>query len=423
MTVGRKLLVGAVALSGMLAAVPASADVQAGDVKAGVDAWAKGDYPRAITEWRPLAVAGDADAQFNLAQAYKLGRGVPLDPALAESWFRKAALQGHVQAADNYGLALFQAGKKTDALPWLQKSVAHGEPRAQLVLGTMLFNGDAVSRDFPRAYALMTRASAGAAIRLAGAGADGPVYIADRPREGHCAGPAICGAVDAPGAGRGTGPGDGSCGDRADAGGAITDRRHASPVQTAAEFASCARSRAYAGAGTREAGTVQACACAFDGQLAGTARGVPGSGQCGDAVEQSSRQAARCTALLREGQRRHAAPGRRLRVEGGRYAGLFGGGRAVRDRCALTGCSGTRYLWRGCANVLSDPGAGVRVTDLHRDQAAMPRLSDRGQRERMFDGRHRLPADAPHLRASRACEDCGTSGPQRRRAGALTVGQ
>jgi cell division septation protein DedD len=171
MTVGRKLLVGAVALSGMLATVPASGDVQAGadakagdvkagDVKAGVDAWAKGDYPRAITEWRPLAVAGDADAQFNLAQAYKLGRGVPLDPALAESWFRKAALQGHVQAADNYGLALFQAGKKTDALPWLQKSVAHGEPRAQLVLGTMLFNGDAVPRDFPRAYALMTRASA-----------------------------------------------------------------------------------------------------------------------------------------------------------------------------------------------------------------------------------------------------------------------
>ncbi|KQN06245.1 sporulation protein [Sphingomonas sp. Leaf230] len=155
MTVRRKLLVGAIALSGMLAAVPAFADV-----KAGVDAWAKGDYPRAITEWRPLAVAGDADAQFNLAQAYKLGRGVPLDPVLAESWFRKAAMQGHVQAADNYGLALFQAGKKTDALPWLQKSVAHGEPRAQLVLGTMLFNGDGIPRDFPRAYALMTRASA-----------------------------------------------------------------------------------------------------------------------------------------------------------------------------------------------------------------------------------------------------------------------
>ncbi len=154
MTVG-KLLLGAVAVGAILTAAPALADV-----KAGVDAWGKGDFPRAIGEWRPLAVAGDPDAQFNLAQAYKLGRGVPLDPALAEAWFRKAALQGHLQASDNYGLALFQAGKKTDALPWLEKSAARGEPRTQLVLGTMLFNGDGVPRDFPRAYALMTRASA-----------------------------------------------------------------------------------------------------------------------------------------------------------------------------------------------------------------------------------------------------------------------
>jgi hypothetical protein len=129
-------------------------------VKAGVDAWSRGDFLKAVAEWRPLAIAGDADAQFNLAQAYKLGRGVPLDPGLAESWFRKAAAQGHLQAEDNYGLALFQSGKKTEALPWLEKSVARGEPRTQLVLGTMLFNGDGVARDYPRAYALMTRASA-----------------------------------------------------------------------------------------------------------------------------------------------------------------------------------------------------------------------------------------------------------------------
>ncbi|WP_287979732.1 SPOR domain-containing protein [Sphingomonas sp.] len=143
----------AVAMLG--AAAPAAAQ----NVKAGVDAWGRGDYAAAVDQWRGPAVAGDADAQFNLGQAYKLGRGVPLDPVLAESWFRKAALQGHAQAEDNYGLALFQANKKADALPWLNKSVARGEPRAQLVLGTMLFNGDGVSRDYPRAYALMTLAS------------------------------------------------------------------------------------------------------------------------------------------------------------------------------------------------------------------------------------------------------------------------
>ena len=129
------------------------------DVKAGVDAWKRGDFRAAVEQWRPLAISGDADAEFNLAQAYKLGRGVPLDPALAESWFRKAAMQGHVQAQDNYGLALFQNGKKQEAVTWLEKSVARDEPRAELVLGTMLFNGDGVAREYPRAYALMTRAS------------------------------------------------------------------------------------------------------------------------------------------------------------------------------------------------------------------------------------------------------------------------
>lgn len=145
---------------GMAAAVLLSAMPARADVKAGVDAWTRGDYRVAVEQWRPLAVAGDADAQFNLGQAYKLGRGVPEDPAMAESWFRRAALQNHQQAEDNYGLALFQNGRKAEAVPWLEKSAARGEARGQLVLGTMLFNGDGIARDPVRAYALMTRASA-----------------------------------------------------------------------------------------------------------------------------------------------------------------------------------------------------------------------------------------------------------------------
>jgi cell division protein FtsN len=152
-----RTLIGAMALSLTTVAVvmPALADT-----KAGVDAWNRGDYAGAVAEWRKAAVAGDPDAQFNLGQAYKLGRGVPVDIAMAESWYRKAAQQGHVQASDNYGLALFQDGKPTEALPWLEKSAARGEPRAQLVLGTMLFNGDSVERDWVRAYALLVRSSA-----------------------------------------------------------------------------------------------------------------------------------------------------------------------------------------------------------------------------------------------------------------------
>lgn len=150
-----RLVMIAATLGGLGLAVPVFADV-----KAGVDAWSRGDYRRAIDEWRPAAIKGDADAQFNLGQAYKLGRGVPVDMPMAEGWYRKAALQGHMQAEDNYGLILFDQNKRADAVQWLERSARRGEPRAQLVLGTMLFNGDNVAKDWPRAYALILRSAA-----------------------------------------------------------------------------------------------------------------------------------------------------------------------------------------------------------------------------------------------------------------------
>jgi uncharacterized protein len=141
--------------AGLLAAAPVGADV-----KSGVEAWERGDYRRAVEEWRGPAIAGNPDAQFNLGQAHKLGRGVRADQALAEKWFRMAAVQGHEQAIANYAVLLFQAGRKGEALPWLEKAAARGEARSQLVLGTMLFNGDGTPRDYPRAYALVSRAMA-----------------------------------------------------------------------------------------------------------------------------------------------------------------------------------------------------------------------------------------------------------------------
>ncbi|MDB5680837.1 MAG: hypothetical protein JWO16_642 [Sphingomonas bacterium] len=174
-----RTLIGAAALSLILiAGVPAVADT-----KAGVDAWNRGDYVTAVTEWRKAAIAGDPDAQFNLGQAYKLGRGVPVDLPMAESWYRKAALQGHPQAEDNYGLALFQDGKRAEAVPWLEKAVARGEPRAQLVLGTMLFNGDGVARDWVRAYALLQRSSAAGLPQGSQTLAEMDKYIPDNQRQ------------------------------------------------------------------------------------------------------------------------------------------------------------------------------------------------------------------------------------------------
>lgn len=144
----------ALPLIGAAMAAPAFADV-----KSGVDAWQKGDYQAAVAEWRPLAVAGDADAQFNLGQAYKLGRGVPADLKQAEGWYRRAAQQGHLQAEDNLGLVLFTANRREEAMTYITRSAARGEPRAQYVLGTAHFNGDLAPKDWPLAYALTKRAS------------------------------------------------------------------------------------------------------------------------------------------------------------------------------------------------------------------------------------------------------------------------
>jgi cell division septation protein DedD len=131
------------------------------DVKAGYDAWLAGNYGAAVNEWRPLAERGDPDAQFNLGQAYKLGRGVSADLKIAQSWYEKAAQQGHPNAQVLLGLILFQNGERARAIPWLEKGAESGDPRPQYVLGTALFNGDVVRKDWPRAYALMTRAAAG----------------------------------------------------------------------------------------------------------------------------------------------------------------------------------------------------------------------------------------------------------------------
>lgn len=138
---------------------------QAG-VREGVDAWRSGDYALAISEWQPLADAGDPDAQFNLGQAYKLGHGVPQDMERARDLFNSAAQQGHLQAEANYGLILFQEGNRQEAMPYIARAANRGEPRAQYIYGTAMFNGDLAPRDWPRAYAMMTNAS-GAGISQA----------------------------------------------------------------------------------------------------------------------------------------------------------------------------------------------------------------------------------------------------------------
>lgn len=169
----RTMLVSLLAGAALALAGPALADV-----KAGVDAWSRGDFATAVREWQGPAAKGDADAQFNLGNAYRLGMGVPQDRVKAESLIASSAAQGNLQAADLYGLILFDKGERQRALPYVRAAADRGDPRAQYLIGIAHFNGDLVPKDWVRAYALISLAvQSGTVPMAAGARAQMDQYI------------------------------------------------------------------------------------------------------------------------------------------------------------------------------------------------------------------------------------------------------
>lgn len=147
------------AAAAALVAMPSLALAQK-TVRDGIEAWQRSDHATAVAIWRPLAEKGDADAAFNLGQAYRLGRGVAVDLAQAQTWLERSARADHLDAQTTLGLLLFDSGNRETAMGWLKKAAERGEPRALLVYGTALFNGDGVARDPVLAYAYVSRAAA-----------------------------------------------------------------------------------------------------------------------------------------------------------------------------------------------------------------------------------------------------------------------
>lgn len=148
----RAALVTGVAAALVVAALPAVASVTAGAKK-----WQAGDWKGAVAEWVGPAAEGNADALFNMGQAYRLGRGVEQNHALALEYYERAANKGHLAATANLGIVLFQDGKRTKALPYLRHAADAGEKRAAYVLGVAMFNGDGAPRNQTLGYAYVLR--------------------------------------------------------------------------------------------------------------------------------------------------------------------------------------------------------------------------------------------------------------------------
>ena len=100
------------------------------DFAAGLEAYDAGDYATAFEAWRPLAEAGDVEAQLALAGLFSDGVGVPPDHAEAVRWYRMAAEQGdpvgQLNLGDFYARGLGVARDLGQAVYWLTLSARQG---------------------------------------------------------------------------------------------------------------------------------------------------------------------------------------------------------------------------------------------------------------------------------------------------------
>jgi hypothetical protein len=101
------------------------------------------------------AEAGDAEAQYNLGQAYEYGEFDKVDLAQAMGWYEKAALQGYVYA--QFKLSIFyEEGKACvvdfkAAYSWAEQAARQGLTHAQKRVSAFLSSGKGAERDLQKA--------------------------------------------------------------------------------------------------------------------------------------------------------------------------------------------------------------------------------------------------------------------------------
>jgi eukaryotic-like serine/threonine-protein kinase len=103
------------------------------------------DYALALELARPLAQAGDRDAQFTLGWLFEKGLGVSRDDKQAVLTYQQAAQQGQVNAQLRLGV-MYETGRGVDrsdeqAFYWYRKAGEQGDPEAENDVGLMYLSG------------------------------------------------------------------------------------------------------------------------------------------------------------------------------------------------------------------------------------------------------------------------------------------
>lgn len=152
----------AVAALGFMLALAGRLPAQ--DFGAGRQAFDRKDYAMALAQWRPLAEAGNAEAQQALGMLYAGGFGVEKDMARAVAWYLKAADQGRAHAQYLVAAAYLQ-GIGVDRDPaafvrWCRRAADQGHPAAQFLLGMAHHQGLGLPADAVQAYLWYSLAAA-----------------------------------------------------------------------------------------------------------------------------------------------------------------------------------------------------------------------------------------------------------------------
>lgn len=107
-------------------------------------------------ETLPKAEAGDAEAEFQVANMYESGDGAKKDPQQTLNWLIKAADQGHAKA--RYKLGWMYANGLTvrqdyflAAKYYRLAATFNNDPEAQYRMGELHFNGRGVENDYGKA--------------------------------------------------------------------------------------------------------------------------------------------------------------------------------------------------------------------------------------------------------------------------------
>jgi len=123
----------------------------AGSFEQGLAAYELGDFAGARKAWEPLAKAGHAAAQHNLAVMYDYGQGVAENDDVALQWYQRAGKNRHAASQYTLGL-LFSKGQGVErdmrqAVAWYEQAAEQGHVESAYILGVLHDFGKGIRRD------------------------------------------------------------------------------------------------------------------------------------------------------------------------------------------------------------------------------------------------------------------------------------